>query len=121
MSKRENKRTVKSFEATTVPALSISKDRLKVYHKINILIDLFCNNCYDLPSGKTATDYHCSNANQYLCDLEQEDLITRLKLDNEIFKRAFINYDQFDRVVEYFTKKDIDILKRRADYANGKY
>ena len=68
-------------------------------HKYNILKKL-----YDTGLKLTATDFsYCSNGNQYMVELENQDLITSewgTKGEARV-KLRFINLDQIDRVKNY--------------------
>ncbi len=71
-------------------------------HKLNILKVLF-----ETGEKLTATDFHyVSNANQYFCELEDEDLITSEwdKKGNSRVKRRYVADRQKKTVKEYLIK-----------------
>ena len=78
----------------------------KTNHKSTILKKL-----YDTQLKLTATDFHASNANQYLGELEAQDLITREKVKRDkmsSYKVAYITKEQKPKVEKYLSINVID-------------
>ena len=71
----------------------------KQNHKHTILKKL-----YDTGLHLTATDFYVSNANQFLCELESQELIKRYKMKRKNmspFKLAYIPDEFKERVEKY--------------------
>ena len=71
----------------------------KPNHKYSILKKL-----YDTKLHLTATDFNASNANQFLCELESQELIKRYKKKRKNmspFKLAYIPDEFRERVEKY--------------------
>ena len=71
----------------------------KPNHKHTILKKL-----YDTELHLTATDFNASNANQYLGELESQELVVRYEVKREgmsPFKLAYVSGDQKEKVEKY--------------------
>lgn len=71
----------------------------KTTHKLNILQKL-----YDTGLHLTATDFRASNANQYLGELEGQELVTRYWVRNEgetPYKLAYVSDTTKDKAKKY--------------------
>jgi len=82
-------------------------------HKRNILQTL-----YNTRLHLTATDFNASNANQYLGELESQELITRYWVRNEgetPFKLAYVSDENMIKV-----KKYLDALQGVKPKQDGK-